>query len=252
MSLSFFRQLFSGKERKAERSEPPQPMQFVLNWSEGREQTSRVSEEEIRRAVGRLDEYGDLWLSNCRTVTTPYGDCSGISCKAIPGTHPQVAVYFAAAGGLTRYVSNDYPADVIVRMLCNYFTRLEIPEIEDWEKGYFAPVASDDEPCWLYVDNDEFRYIGYDDVLAALEELDAGKSSSLLLQRPDAGDDYLEVRGTKAAYIVEMGGNDEAGRRVVFTTQTSYDGRVRYWLYNYYHKRELPRLTDEWTDITEI
>jgi len=38
---------------------------------------------------------------------------------------------------------------------------------------------------------------------------------------------------------------------VVFMTHAPYIGRVRYWLYNYYHKREFPRMTDEWKDITE-
>lgn len=187
MGFSFFKQIFSGKKQKIEKIEPSEPsMQFVLNYSEGREQTSRVSKEEIRRAIENLDKYGDVWLSNCRTVITPYGNCSGISCMAAPDGNPQVAVYFAMTDGLTRYVSGGYRTDDIVRMFYNYFERLEIPEISDWEKGYYTPVSLDDEPYYLYVDNEEYKYITYEDVLAALENLEAGKCTLMLLKTPAA------------------------------------------------------------------
>lgn len=115
MGFSFFKQFFSGKKQKIEKIEPSEPsMQFVLNYSEGRELTSRVSKEEIRRAIDNLNEYGDIWLNNCRTVITPYGNCSGISCMAVPDGNPQVAVYFAMTDGLTRYVSGGYRMDDIV------------------------------------------------------------------------------------------------------------------------------------------
>ncbi|WP_307996697.1 hypothetical protein [uncultured Bacteroides sp.] len=252
MGFSFFKQIFSGRKQKTEKIEPSGPsMQFVLNYSEGREQTSRVSKEEIRRAIENLDKYGDVWLSNCRTVITPYGNCSGISCMAVPDGNPQVAVYFAMDDGLMRYVCGGYRPDDIVQMFYNYFERLEIPEISDWEKGHYTPVPPDDEPYYLYVDNEEYKYITYEDVLAALENLEAGKCASLLLRTPGCQNGYLEVRGTKDDYIVETGGNNEEGDWVVFMTHAPYIGRVRYWLYNYYHKREFPRMTDEWVDITE-
>lgn len=108
--------------------------------------------------------------------------------------------------GLTRYVSGGYRTDDIVRMFYNYFERLEIPEISDWEKGYYTPVSPDDEPYYLYVDNEEYKYITYEDVLAALENLEAGKCTLMLLKTPGCQNGYLEVRGTKDDYIVETGG----------------------------------------------
>lgn len=63
MGFSFFKQIFSVKKQKIEKIEPSEPsMQFVLNYSEGREQTSRVSKEEIRRAIENLINTGTYGL----------------------------------------------------------------------------------------------------------------------------------------------------------------------------------------------
>ena len=251
MFFSFLKKISGKKQRPEGAVSFELPMQFVLNYSEGHERTSLVSEEEIERAINNIDEYGDIWLSNCRPVITPYGNCSGISCMSVSDGNLQVAVCFAMSDGLTRYSSYDYSPDDIVRMFCNYFERLEIAEIKNWEKGHFTPVSPADEPYYLYVDNEEFKFIDYEDVLVALENLEAGKCSSLLLKTPGCQNGYLEVRGTKDNYIVEIGGNNEEGDWVVLMTRASYIGRIRFWLFNYYHKREFPRITDEWTDITE-
>ncbi len=256
MRLRFFKKWFSPPKRNAapetgKSAAGDRRMNFVLSYSAGSEQTSLVSCEEIRRAIDHLDEYGDLWLSYCRDVSTPYGHCTGISCTHGPDGNTQVAVYFAAPNGLTRYACHHYRRRDIAGMFCNYFERLEIPDIAGWNKDDLTRAAPTPGPCVLYVDNYKYEHITYPDVTAALDELKAGLCQSVLLHTPSNDDGYMEVRGTPGDFIVEIGGHNSRNLRVVYTTRTPYGGHVAYWLNNYFHKREFPRITEEWTNITE-
>ena len=57
MFFSFLKKKISGKKQKPEEVVAFElPMQFVLNYSEGYERTSLVSEEEIKRAINNIDE----------------------------------------------------------------------------------------------------------------------------------------------------------------------------------------------------
>lgn len=250
MNFSYIKRIFS-KEKNAEATPSEPPMQFVLNYSTGKEQTSLVSKEKIRQAINDISKHEDVWLNNCRPVATPWGNCSGLSCTKTPARSLQVAVYFTLENGLRRYVSLDYSKDTIIEMFCNYFEHLEIPKIGQWETSDFFPEPPEAEPYYLYVDGEEFKHIDYDDVLAAIDNLEAGKCSAFMLKTPSWQNGYLEVRGKKDDYIVEFAGDDEEGNTKTFSTDINYGRRVRYWLYNYYHKREFPRLTDDWHNITD-
>ena len=62
MFFSFLKKISGKKQRPEGAVSFELPMQFVLNYSEGHERTSLVSEEEIERAINNIDEYGDIRL----------------------------------------------------------------------------------------------------------------------------------------------------------------------------------------------
>ena len=78
-----------------------------------------------------------------------------------------------------------------------------MPEIDGrWEKQYFYPEPDDREPYWLYVGYSCFRHISYDDVMAALSDLEDGKYQSFLLRTPSGSNGYMEVGGCRGSYTV--------------------------------------------------
>lgn len=253
MFLSFISRIFRFNRNSSISpiEEMPTQKQFILSFSTNEEPTSNVSKEKIREALNHLAQYGEVWLSVSINIPTSYGDCSGMSCKHTDNSNPQMAVYFPNSEGVTRYINVNYDIDTICTVFCNFLEKYEIPDISRWKQDELTRCEPSREPFYLYTDDGEFHNIEYNDVIATLENIEAGISTSLLLRTPSGQTGYMEVKGAKNDYTVEIGGYNRHGIWVTYYTRTCYSGSVRHWLSNYFHQKQFPRITDEWIDITE-
>ncbi len=248
-----YRRLSGGKSRDDEASKESVHVPFVLYEADEEEQTSLVTSAKIYDAVSRLSDTLNLRLLNCCPVDSSYGACTGFSCEFFEDIPVyEVAVYFEEDSQRVKYVADFCTPEEVCRMLCAYFLRQEVPEIDGrWEKQYFYPEPDDREPYWLYVGYSCFRHISYDDVMAALSDLEDGKCQSFLLRTPSGSNGYMEVGGSLGSYTVKAAVATPSGDIAVYRTCTSHASLIKDWLSGYYHKYEYPPIRDGWEDITD-
>lgn len=216
--------------------------------------TSLVTPEKIRHAINTLQPGQRILLSACNPPESKWGRCTGISCHcfAEDGRYALAAYFETEEGDKRRFVLRFVPLTQLHAVWKDFFENAGIPDVDTWEdqSDRIEPVEPMEDYV-LYVDGHKYDHIIYEDVEASLENLEEGKCEALLLRTPGWKNGYLEVRGTKDDYIVEVAGFDGNHEVRGYCTSTTDGESVRYWLSEYYHNYRYPEVEDNWEDITE-
>ena len=227
--------------------------EFVLTESDNIP-TSLVTSEGIRRAVNALEPGGRVKLTACLPPETKRGTCTDLTLyrDEEDGNYLLAAFFTTGEEEDKAYTLHDTSPSGACSVMLPYFEEGKVPDVSTWkDQSYLLHQEGPMEDYVLYVDGHEYEHIIYEDVQASLQDLDEGKCKSILLRTPSWQNGYMEVRGTRDDYVVEVAGFDHNHEVCGYRTHTIYGGHVTYWLSEYYHHYKYPEIRDDWEDVTE-
>lgn len=250
MILDVFRSIFKSSSKSGQTEDPKDVVPgFVLHESLTEESTSNVDEDVIRDAFSRF-EGGYIALTRCRPLVTGWGTCETIQ-YGYDGNRdePLVYIFINTGTGLLRYRPYEpCGVDVANEIMCSFFTRSEIPDLDCWKGECLSHEPAMQPQLVLYIDKTSFRRFDYEDVMAALQKVERGDSDSLVLHTDEFLDGYMEVRFNAGEYQVRIAGLVAGNRMRGYRIATIYTGQVIRWLGDYYHHSSFPTVTSDWED----
>lgn len=213
--------------------------------------TSLISSDLIRTTVDRLSPEGQVTLTPCIPLKSPWGNSTRLCIRRIEEDKFLVIAHFKGREH-NVYTSPSVSHEEAVKMLMDYFEKYEIPDPISWHE---QPVSVEQNKPWekyvLSIDQHVYKFITYDDVMASWDDLNEGKIRTILLHTPTCQSGYMQVSGSADNYTVEMAGLNSTGEICGYRTHTRYGGHVTHWLYEYYHAYTFPEVGDDWEEITK-
>lgn len=245
-----FEQIFAGKRHpnKGSGEEGRDSVEFVFQGTDGIP-TSHVSLEMMYDALDEMEPDSVIWLTPGKPLYSDQGNSYNLSChRAEDADRYTVAVFMDVDH--PQVFAHDFALERVKTLFAAYFNQAYIPDLKGWEDRSEVLTSQESmEDYVLYVDDNRFEHITFDDITAALAGVDEGKYKSFLVRTPHWLNGYMLVFGQRDDYTVEVGGlNDEYQKRA-YRTHTIYGGHVINWLSGYFREYKYPTITAEWEDL---
>ncbi len=226
----------------------------VLITEDGDERTSNVTIARIYRAVYEIKANRFVTLEKCRPEQSVVTGSPAFAMAYYDDS--RMAVFFKAEGTVMRMSRSGYACDEAVEMMCDFFERSAVPDMRGWACDELKPAPRKAKST-LMVDQEEFRFFDFSDVIAAFENIIEGKSKSMLhTHNGDGGgyfhirrSDYADGRPACKAEWVRWGQPEATGCRAVITDFDS----LRDCLWKFSMERIYPEVAAPWErfDVTD-
>lgn len=218
----------------------PLEQQFVLITENGEERTSHVTYANIFKAIYEIKTNEYVTLEKCRPVRI-VKDAEAFAITFYKDS--RIAAYFRVKKTVLRMSKSGFNCEDAADIMCDFFQSAELPDMSDWICEEFGPAPQKSESK-LTVDDQDFKYFDYADVVAALENIIEGKSRWLLHEFTGENGGYVNIRRCG-------NGNETFKYKVEFVkwtepTPTGWRGvvsdaaLVRQWLWDFASEHKYP------------